>query len=156
MRGPQPDDHRRRWGAAVLRRRREALGLPRQALAQASGVTASTIRNLEHGRVARPEPMTLRLLCGVLSLPMPGEEGLYLSLDGVPADRLCQITCAALYEYALRRRDRRRFIAAVAPNQTMQQVTHDRDLALRLCDLLRGIPDFSADQPAFCIPSPRR
>lgn len=156
MREPQASDHGQRWGAAVLRRRREALGLTREALSRATRVAASTIRNLERGRVARPEPMTLRLLCGALSLPMPGDEGLYLSLDGVPADRLSQVACAALDEYALRRRDPRRFIAAVAPGQAAQQVTADRDLALRLRDLLRGVEDFSCDEPARTRAATRR
>lgn len=153
---PQANDHGQRWGDAVLRRRREALGLTREALSQVTRVAASTIRNLERGRVARPEPMTLRLLCGALSLPMPGDEGLYLSLDGVPADRLAQVARAAIDEYALRRRDPRRFVAAVAPHQTAQQVIEDRDLALRLRDLLRGAEDFSRDEPAHARAAARR
>jgi transcriptional regulator with XRE-family HTH domain len=156
MRERRANDHGQRWGDAVLRRRREALGLTREALARATRVAASTIRNLERGRVARPEPMTLRLLCGALSLPMPGDEGLYLSLDGVPADRLSQVARAALDEYALRRRDPRRFVAAVAPGQAAQQVIEDRDLAMRLRDLLRGAEDFSRDEPAHSRAAARR
>ena len=150
------DDHWMRWGSMVLRRRREALGHSRQDVAQQTGLSAATIRNLERGRVARPEPMTLRLLCGALSLPMPGEDGLYLSIDDVVADRLRKVTRDALDEYALRRRDPKRFIAAVAPNQTPQQVIRDRDLALRLCDLLRGVEHFSRDEAAWPSAAPRR
>ena len=150
------DDHWMRWGSMVLRRRREALGHSRQDVAQQTGLSAATIRNLERGRVARPEPMTLRLLCGALSLPMPGEDGLYLSIEDVVADRLRKVTRDALDEYALRRRDPKRFIAAVAPNQTPQQVIRDRDLALRLCDLLRGVEHFSRDEAAWPSAAPRR
>ena len=91
-----------------------------------------------------------------MSLPMPGDEGLYLSIDDVPADRLSQVARAALDEYALRRRDPKRFVAAVAPNQTTQQVTHDRDLALRVCDLLHSINDIPRDEAVSSGDMPRR
>ncbi len=156
MRERRANDHGQRWGDAVLRRRREALGLSREALAQQTSLSPATIRNLERGKVRRPESTTLRLLCGALSLPMPGDEGLYLSIDDVPADRLWQVTRAALDEYALRRRDPKRFVAAVAPGQAAQQVIEDRDLALRVCDLLRGAEDFSRDEAMHSRAAARR
>ena len=150
------DDHWMRWGSMVLRRRREALGLSREALAQQTSLSPATIRNLERGKVRRPESTTLRLLCGALLLPMPGEDGLYLSLEDVVADRLRKVTHDALDEFALRRRDPKRFVAAVAPNQTTQQVTHDRDLALRVCDLLHSINDIPRDEAVSSGDMPRR
>jgi transcriptional regulator with XRE-family HTH domain len=143
MRERRANDHGQRWGDAVLRRRREALGLTREALARATRVAASTIRNLERGRVARPEPMTLRLLCGALSLPMPGDEGLYLSLDGVPADDLRRVVAAALHELARRRRDAERFARMIhLPSDATRlrlataSVAAERDLACDLVGLL--------------------
>ena len=156
MRKPMHDDHWMRWGSMVLRRRREVLGHSRQDVAQQTGLSAATIRNLERGKVRRPESTTLRVLCGALLLPMPGEDGLYRSIEDVVADRLRKVTRDALDEYALRRRDPKRFIAAVAPNQTPQQVIRDRDLALRLCDLLRDSEDFSRDEAAQSSAVPRR
>lgn len=120
-----------------MRRAREAFGLSREALARRVGVAPSTIANVEAGHVHAPDPRTLRRLCAVLALPMPGDEGLYLSLEGVAAERLHQLVGDALREYALRRRDARRFIAACAPGRPQKQVKQDRDLALQLGDLLR-------------------
>ena len=145
-------DHWRRWGAQILRRRREALGLSRARLAQQTGLAPATIRNLELGVVQRPERTTLRRLCDALSLPLPGEEGLYLSLDGVAADRLRCVTRDALCEYALRRRNPRRFIAAVAAAQTVPLVRRDRDLARRLRDTLHILDDFPSSLTANIAP----
>ena len=150
------DDHWMRWGSMVLRRRREVLGHSRQDVAQQTGLSAATIRNLERGKVRRPESTTLRVLCGALLLPMPGEDGLYRSIEDVVADRLRRVTRDALDEYALRRRDPKRFVAAVVPNQTTPHVVRDRDLALRLCELLRGVEDFSSDEAAQSSAVPRR
>jgi transcriptional regulator with XRE-family HTH domain len=156
MRKPMHDDHWMRWGSMVRRRRREVLGHSRQDVAQQTGLSAATIRNLERGKVRRPASTTLRVLCGALLLPMPGEDGLYLSIDDVVADRLRKVTRDALDEYALRRRDPKRFVAVVVPNQTTQHVIRDRDLALRLRDLLRGIEDFSRDEAAWPSAAPHR
>lgn len=156
MRKPMHDDHWMRWGSMVLRRRREVLGHSRQDVARQTGLSAATIHNLERGKVRRPTSTTLRVLCGALLLPMPGEDGLYLSLKDVVADRLRKVTRDALDEYALRRRDPKRFVAAVAPNQTLQHVIRDRDLAERLCDLLRGVEDFSSEQAAQSSAALRR
>ena len=150
------DDHWMRWGSMVLRRRREVLGHSRQDVAQQTGLSAATIRNLERGKVRRPESTTLRVLCGALLLPMPGEDGLYRSIEDVVADRLRRVTRDALDEDALRRRDPKRFVAAVVPNQTTPHVVRDRDLALRLCELLRGVEDFSSDEAAQSSAVPRR
>ena len=62
MRERRANDHGQRWGDAVLRRRREALGLSREALVQQTSLSPATIRNLERGKVRRPESTTLRLL----------------------------------------------------------------------------------------------
>ena len=155
-RKPVHDDHWIRWSSMVLRRRREALGLSREDVALQTGLSTATIRNLERGKVRRPALTTLRVLCGALSLPLPGEDGLYLSIEDVAADRLRKVTRDALDEYALRRRDPKRFVAVVAPNQTTQHVIRDRDLALCLCDLLCGIEDIPRDEAAPSSDMPRR
>ena len=50
----------------VLAERRQALGLSREALgAAAGGVSSSTIRRIEHGRV-RPHPSTVGALVAAL------------------------------------------------------------------------------------------
>ena len=155
-RKPVHDDHWIRWGSMVLRRRREALGLSREDVALQTGLSTATIRNLERGKVRRPALTTLRVLCGALSLPLPGEDGLYLSIEDVAADRLRKVTRDALDEYALRRRDPKRFVAAAHPSQPPQHVIRDRDLALRLCDLLRGVEHFSSEEAAWPSAAPRR
>lgn len=138
------DEHPVLWGALVLRRRRESLGLPRDRLAAWAGVNSATIRNLECGRIRKPDRLTLRRLCNVLKLPMPGEEGLYLCLDGIAAEHLRCVVIEALAEYARRRRDPRLFGALVFPNATghfrratLTRTRRDHDLANQLLALLR-------------------
>jgi len=138
------DEHPVLWGALVLRRRRESLGIARDRLAAWAGVHSATIRNLECGRIRKPDRLTLRRLCNALSLPMPGDEGLYLCLDGIAAEHLRCVVIEALAEYARRRRDPRLFGALVFPNATgrfrrarLRRTQHDRDLAHQLLALLQ-------------------
>lgn len=164
-RKPVHDDHWMRWGSMVLRRRREALGLSREDVAQQTGLSNATIRNLERGKVRRPALTTLRVLCDVLSIPIPGEDGLYLSLDGIAADSLCRVVAAALYEFARRRRDAARFASLIqlpiSRSETRSAavaVAAERDLASDLRGLLspdreRSALDNIAPTP---IPNPPR
>jgi len=138
------DEHPVLWGALVLRRRRESLGLARDRLAAWSGVNSATIRNLECGRIRKPDRLTLRRLCNALKLPMPGEKGLYLCLDGIAAENLRCVVIEALAEYARRRRDPWLFSVLVFPNATsrfrratLRRTQHDRDLANQLLELLQ-------------------
>ena len=165
MRKPVHDDHWMRWGSMVLRRRREALGQSREDVAQQTSLAPATIRNLERGRVRRPESKTLRALCSALDLPLPGEDGLYLSLDGVAADSLRRVVAAALYEFARRRRDATRFAALIhLPSNhnelriAADTVAAERDLASELLGLLSPERERSAlDEVAPApIPSPPR
>ena len=143
MRNTVRDDHWMRWGSMVLRRWREAQGLSRERLAQLTDLSPATIRNLEHGQVRRPASKTLRGLCNALDLPLPGEEGLYLSLDGVAADSLRRVVAAALYEFARRRRDAARYASLIhLPSNRSElrtataTVAAERDLANDLLGLL--------------------
>src|SRR5690242_20182231 len=52
----------------TLRRRREQLGLTQRQLAQRSGVSVRSIRNLEHGQATRPRPALLGRIAGALGL----------------------------------------------------------------------------------------
>ena len=165
MRKPVHDDHWMRWGSMVLRRRREALGHSREAVAQQTSLAPATIRNLERGRVRRPESKTLRALCSALDLPLPGEDGLYLSLDGVAADRLRRVVAAALYEFARRRRDAAHFASLIhLPSHRSElriaadTVAAERDLASELLGLLSPDRERSAlDEVAPApIPKPSR
>ena len=136
------DEHPVLWGALVLRRRRESLGIARDRLATWAGVNSATIRNLECGRIRKPDRLTLRRLCKVLSLPMPGDEGLYLCLDGIAAEHLRCVVIEALAEYARRRRDPWLFSALVFPNATgrfrrTMRTRRDHDLANQLLALLQ-------------------
>lgn len=150
---PSPS-HWSQWGALVLRLARERAGLTREQFAAQTGLATATIRNVECGHIQTPDPRTLRLLCAALSLPVPGEEGLYLSLDEVPADRIRHLTGDALREYALRRQDPRRFVSRCAPQQNAQQVRHDRALALRLHRLLP--PHELLPSTPAAVPAPQR
>jgi len=164
-RKPVHDDHWMRWGAMVLRRRREGLGLSREDVAVQTGLSPATLRNLERGKVRRPALTTLRVLCGALLLPMPGEDGLYLSLEGVAADSLRRVLAGALYEFARRRRDATRFASLIhLPSNRSEArivaatVAAERDLASDLLALLspdreRSAVDESAPAP---IPKPPR
>jgi len=164
-RKPVHDDHWMRWGAMVLRRRREALGLSREDVAQQTGLSIATLRNLERGKVRSPALTTLRVLRDALLLPMPGEDGLYLSLDGVAADSLCRVVAAALYEFARRRCDAARFASLIhLPSNRSETrsaaatVAAERDLASDLLGLLspdreRSALDEFAPTP---IPKPPR
>lgn len=53
-----------------VRRRRDSLGLSREALAQASGISAEAIRKLETGRSATPEFFTVVRIAGPLELSL--------------------------------------------------------------------------------------
>lgn len=128
------------WGRLIAKPTRERLGLSRRQLARQAGVSVDCIRHLELGRTRRPTLRFLRPLCSALDLPLPGDEGLYLSLDGVAADAMRRLTAAAMYEFARRRRDAERFAAlihlpsdAAALRIATAAVAAERDLA---CDLL--------------------
>ncbi|MFI2207898.1 helix-turn-helix domain-containing protein [Streptomyces sp. NPDC020192] len=70
---------------AHLRARRSRAGLTQEELAERSGLSVRSIRDLEHGRVARPRRQTLRLLATALGLPEDeGEELLRLARQALP------------------------------------------------------------------------
>ncbi|MEV6841358.1 helix-turn-helix domain-containing protein [Streptomyces sp. NPDC051133] len=70
---------------AHLRARRSRTGLTQEELAERSGLSVRAIRDLEHGRVARPRRETLRLLATALDLPEDeGEEFLRLARQALP------------------------------------------------------------------------
>jgi transcriptional regulator with XRE-family HTH domain len=52
----------------LLRRRRLAAHLTQEELAERSGLSARSVRNLERGRVRFPRPASLRLLGSALGL----------------------------------------------------------------------------------------
>jgi transcriptional regulator with XRE-family HTH domain len=146
------------WGRLIVRPTRERLGLSRAQLARKSGVSAYRILRLERGRTRRPKLLTLRALCNALDLPLPGEEGIYLSLDGVPADELRRLLAEALYEFARRRRDAARFAALIhlpsnASDRRIATATVEaaRDLACEVLGLLCPDRDLTA-----LAPSPER
>jgi non-specific serine/threonine protein kinase len=60
----------------VLRRYRRAAGLTHEALAEAAGLSARTISDLERGVSAAPRPGTLALLAEALGLPPAGRAAL--------------------------------------------------------------------------------
>ncbi|ANP52179.1 transcriptional regulator with XRE-family HTH domain [Streptomyces griseochromogenes] len=73
---------------ALLRARRSGAGLTQEELAERSGLSVRAIRDLEHGRVARPRRETLRLLATALGLPEDeGEELLRLARQALPPAR---------------------------------------------------------------------
>ena len=139
------------WGRLIARPTRERLGLSRRQLARKAGVSANSILRLELGQTRRPTLRTLRALCNALDIPLPGGEGIYLSLDEVPADALRRLTAAALYEFARRRRDAERFALmiylpsdAAALRLATAAVTAERDQAIDLLGLLRPDLDLTA------------
>jgi transcriptional regulator with XRE-family HTH domain len=146
------------WGHLILRPTRERLGLSRQTLARKARVGANAILCLEQGKTRRPTLRFLRSVCNALDLPLPGDEGLYLSLDGVAADRLRRLVATALYEFARRRRDAAHFATMIhLPSDATQlciataTVTAERDLAADLLGLL--CPDL--DETDLYPPTPR-
>ena len=131
------------WGRLIARPTRERLGLSRRQLARKAGVSADSILHLELGRTRHPTLRLLRPLCNALDLPLPGEEGLYMSLDGVSADALRRVVAAALHEFARRRRDAERFARMIyLPSDATRLglatsiVAAERDLACDLVGLL--------------------
>ena len=131
------------WGRLIARPTRERLGLSRRQLARKAGVSADSILRLELGQTRCPSLRLLRPLCNALDLPLPGDEGLYMSLDGVSADALRRVAATALYEFARRRRDAERFAAlihlpsdAAALRIATTSVATERDLACDLVGLL--------------------
>jgi transcriptional regulator with XRE-family HTH domain len=153
-----PSNEWAHWGRLVARPTRERLGLTRRQLARKSGVSADSILRLERGRTRRPRLITLRALCNALDLPLPGEEGIYLSLDEIPADKLRRVVAEALYEFARRRRDAARFASLIhlpgnasALRIATATVEADRDLACEVLGLLCPDRDLTA-----LAPSPKR
>ncbi len=151
------------WGRLIVRPTRERLGLSRAQLARKSGVSAYRILRLERGRTRRPKLLTLRALCNALDLPLPGEEGIYLSIDGVPADQLRRLLAEALYEFARRRRDAARFAALIhLPCNASElrlaaaAVETERDLATEVLGLLCPDRDLAALAPSTERPPRRR
>lgn len=154
----------RRWGRLVACPKRERLGLSCEQLARTAAITVNSIARLELGRTRRPNLRVLRSLCNALDLPLPGDEGLYLSLDGVAAEKLRRLVAAALYEFARRRRDAARFASLIhLPRDASQlrlataTVATERDLAIDLLGLLCPELDGSAlDLTPKHPPRPRR
>jgi len=139
------------WGRLIAKPTRERLGLSRRQLARKAGVSVDCIRQLELGRTRRPTLRFLRPLCNALDLPLPGGEGLYLSLDGVAADALRRLAATAMYEFARRRRDAERFATlihlpsdAAALRIATTSVATERDLAIDLLGLLCPDRDLTA------------
>ena len=106
------------WGREVLLPTRERLGLTREQLAAEALTSATTIRNLECGRVSRPWPLTLLRVCRALGLPQPVmgplDERIVLCLYDVPAQHARHILAAALREFVTSRRNAPLFASLVA------------------------------------------
>ncbi|WP_433054338.1 ATP-binding protein [Dactylosporangium sp. CS-033363] len=71
--------------AAALRANRLARGLTQDELAARSGLGVRTLRELERGRVARPQRNTLALLADALDLTGPDREAFLTSATNRPA-----------------------------------------------------------------------
>lgn len=80
----QPDGS----SASHLARLRHARGLSQEELAERSGVSARSIRNLERGVVARPRRATLEALASALALDDETAEDLNAALRGQPTPYL--------------------------------------------------------------------
>ncbi len=139
------------WARLIARPTRERLGLSRRQLARKARVSVDSIAQLELGRTRRPTLSFLRPLCSALDLPLPGDEGLHLSLDGVSADAMRRLVAAALYEFARRRRDAARFAALIhLPSNASElrlataTVEAERELASDLVGLLCPERDLTA------------
>lgn len=150
------------WGRLIARPTRERLGLSRRQLAHKAGVSVDGIVHLERGRTRHPTLRLLRPLCNALDLPLPGDEGLYLTLDGVSGDSLRRLVAAALYEFARRRRDAAHFALMIhlpsdraALRIASATVAAERDLATDVLGLL--CPDLDS-RPLVPLPErlPRR
>jgi transcriptional regulator with XRE-family HTH domain len=58
---------------AELKRRREALGVTREALGEAAGISASTVRQIEAGSIKRPPLRRLEGFASVLGWPVASQ-----------------------------------------------------------------------------------
>lgn len=120
----------RSWGPETLRPCREVRRLSREALARLSGVSASAIAKLEHGRHRATHETALRL-CGALGLPKPGPGPVLAiplgDLDPVTAARILR---CALKEFAAARHHPESFLGRVAPGESTI------DYTLKLCSTL--------------------
>lgn len=150
------------WGRLVVQPQRVYLKLSRWKLARKAGVSGHAIARLELGRTRRPTLRFLRALCNALDMSLPGDEGLYLSLDGVSAYPLRRVVYAALSEFAHSRRDPERYVRLLRMSATRGQIREfavgvaaDRDVASELMALLRcSEPDPTPPRPHR--PHPRR
>jgi DNA-binding XRE family transcriptional regulator len=68
----------------LLRQRRLAAGLTQQQLAERSGMSLRTLRDLEHGRVQRPQPRSVQRLAAALGLSSEERAALVTPGEGVP------------------------------------------------------------------------
>ena len=144
--------HWAQWGALMVRPNRERLGLSRAQLAYKARISVSSIIRVECGRI-QSRPRFLHALCNALNLPVPGDCGLYLSLDEHGADTLGAMVGRALYEFARRRRDAARFALMIhlpkdawALRRATAAVVAERDRAIDLVGML--CPDLDTTELA--------
>lgn len=67
-------DRKQRRGAAI-RAARRAQGLTQEDLARVSGVSVSTIQNIERDAYTKPHPANLEALCEALGIDVPDVDG---------------------------------------------------------------------------------
>src|SRR5687767_3552909 len=72
--------------AAVLRRHRQRAGLTQDELAARAAISVRTVRDLERGRVARPQRTTAELLAAALGLAAGDRETFLTAARGQPAE----------------------------------------------------------------------
>jgi transcriptional regulator with XRE-family HTH domain len=111
----------RDWGRDTMRSRREFLGLTREQLAQQSGVSDATIRNLESGR-HKPHNYIVLRLCAALDLPVPWGAVLMIPLDGLTRKSAADVLTRALAGFRAEREDLSGFVSRHHPNAHFDEV----------------------------------
>jgi transcriptional regulator with XRE-family HTH domain len=71
---------------ALVRRHRRRLGLTQDELADKSGIGVRTIRDIEAGKIARPRPVTVRMLADALGLEDQERERFWPAAAAEPAE----------------------------------------------------------------------
>lgn len=105
----------RSWGADVVRKERERLGLSRAALSISSGVCESTIAKLEQGRHTVSLRIAVRLSRALrLPCPAPGP-ALAIPLAGTDPATAARIVRQALQEFVADRIDPHRYCDRLGP-----------------------------------------
>ncbi|OLB77966.1 MAG: hypothetical protein AUI14_14530 [Actinobacteria bacterium 13_2_20CM_2_71_6] len=104
----------------TVRAHRLRLGVTEEELAGRTGISVRSIREIEAGRIGRPQPGTMRLLAEAFALTGADREGFYTAVRAATAPPVKQLP-AAVPGFAGRDQEVRR-LDALAASLTLYQI----------------------------------